>query len=199
MRSNRTWFSRNADYASTVFPVLGVLALTLTFSTAGVAFGQSTPTTSATTTTSVTTTTVPLVTVDKRGNLLTPKTLGQGQLHFDPAGTTRPKSSTSFAVNIAVKSLRARPRNLKPEAFFAFFSATSPAKRNVDGTTSPIFMQRPVWVVRFANVPGRRQSGVVSRKNAPTTTSLEVTTEIVVIVDDVTKKVLLTTEYLPDT
>jgi hypothetical protein len=56
-----------------------------------------------------------------------------------------------------------------------------------------------VWVVRFAQVAGRRQSGVVTRQNAPTTTSLEVTTEIVVIVDDVTKAVLLTTEYLPDT
>ena len=121
--------------------------------------------------------------------------LGDGHLRFEPPATERPRSSAKTALSIATKSLRSTPKSDRPEMFFALFSAASPSQRNADGTVSPLFDNRPVWVVRFPNVSGRRQSGVVQRKNAPTTSSPDVVTEIVVIVDDRSGKVVLTSEY----
>ena len=140
--------------------------------------------------------TLPLV--NSRGWLNRQTTLGQGQLRFDPPVSERPKLSAGAATTTAVRSLRAKVAGKKREAFFALFSASSPAQRNTDGTTTPLFDRRPVWVVRFPSVVGRRQSGVLQRKNAPPTTSLEVITEIVVIVDDRSGRVVLTTEFLPE-
>lgn len=141
------------------------------------------------------TTTAPFV--DRRGFLLRDRTLGAGQLRFEPPGSDRPRSSSGLALTTASRSLRVRPKSDRPEQFFALFSASSPTTRKPDGTAAPLFDRRPVWVVRFPNVIGQRQSGIVQRRNIPTTTSFEVTTEIVVILDDRSGKVVLTSEYLP--
>jgi hypothetical protein len=136
--------------------------------------------------------------VDRRGAIRRSRTLGLGQLRFEPPVKERPRSSAGTALALATRSLPSKPKSDRPEAFFALFSATSPTQRDPDGTVRPLFDHRPVWVVRFPNVTGKRQSGIVVRKNIPTTTSFEVITEIVVIVDDRTGMVVLTSEYLPE-
>ena len=137
--------------------------------------------------------------MSRRGLLLQSRTLGLGQLRFEPPVNERPKTSSGAALASATRSIRAKVNKVDHEVFFALFSARSPAQRNPDGTSTPVFSRRPVWVVRFPSVTGHRQSGLVQRKNSPPTTSLEVITEIVAIVDDRSGKVVLSSEYLPET
>ncbi len=181
--------------------VVLVEALTLG---SGPALGQTAPAGSGTTTstlrvassTGAPTTTAPIV--NRRGVLLRSRSLGQGQLQFEPPVKERPRLSPGAALATATRSVQAKVSGTKHEVFFALFSASSPAQHNPDGTTTPVFDRRPVWVVRFPAVKGRRQSGIVQRKNSPTTTSLEVVTEIVAIIDDRSGKLLLSSEYLSD-
>jgi hypothetical protein len=192
--------------------LLAALVLLAAFTLASdAASGQTIPVVSVTTTTATTSTTsttrvppstiAPTTTgplVNRRGVLLRSRSLGQGQLNFEAPVTERPRLSPGAALATATRSIRAKVSGTGHEVFFALFSASSPAQHNPDGTTTPVFDRRPVWVVRFPSVKGRRQSGVVQRKNSPTTTSLEVTTEIVAIIDDRSGKLLLSSEYLSD-
>ena len=179
--------------------VIGLVSIELMFSGGAARATQTAlPTQSPTQPTTISTPTPTRPLVSRRGLLLQSRTLGLGQLRFEPPENERPKTSLGTAVALATRSIRAKVNKVDHEVFFALFSARSPAQRNPDGTSTPVFRRRPVWVVRFPSVIGRRQSGVVQRKNSPTTTSLEVTTEIVAIVDDRTGKVVLSSEYLPE-
>lgn len=96
---------------------------------------------------------------------------------------------------------RLRDPSDDPEVFFALFSASSPAHRQEDGSLRPVFDRRPVWVVRFPNVRGKRQSGVIVRRTPSSvrpTVPLDVVTEVVVIIDDETGKEVLRSEYKPE-
>jgi hypothetical protein len=146
--------------------------------------------------TGVTSTTGPVI--NRRGLLTQPRALGGGQFRFEPPVNERPRMTAGGALTTATRAIRAKVRGTRHEVFFALFSATSPAQHNADGTSTPVFRRRPVWVVRFPAVVGRRQSGIVQRKNSPTTTSLEVVTEVVAIIDDRSGSLILSSEYLSE-
>ena len=125
--------------------------------------------------------------------------LAEGAFRFSvPPPTSRPKTLERTARRVANQGIQGAEK-LRTEVFFGLFSATSPAKLGADGVARPIFCKRPVWVVRYPNVPGTRQSGVVIPKNNKTATTIDlsVTTEIVVIVDDATASEVRRSEYRP--
>ena len=146
--------------------------------------------------------TVPdIVVVRGIARLTSERVLAEGAFRFSPPDPkTRPHTSESTARQLANRGID-QGAKLPAEVFFGLFTTASPAKRGVDGLVRPIFCRRPVWVVRYPIVPGKRQSGVVVPRSNKTATTLDlsVTTEIVVIVDDASGDEVRRSEYRPAT
>jgi hypothetical protein len=74
--------------------------------------------------------------------------------------------------------------------FFASYDLRT-TERVTGANAKTTGQQHLVWVVRFPGVDGVRKTGVILRNNLPTA----VKTDILVVVDDVTGRVLLRSEY----
>lgn len=178
--------------------VLGVLGAAVASAQAqSVPANSAAPALSAASSIASPTTTKPRV----DGAIATARVLANGSLRFTaPPGSVRPRTTRAKARNVADKVVPPSAAGRATEAFFALFSASSPARRAADGTVVPVFDRRPVWVVRYAGVKGERQTGVIVRRagttREPTTTlSLTVRTDIVVVIDDATASEVLRSEY----
>lgn len=111
--------------------------------------------------------------------------------------------SKASVVRTAKRELPTGAVATTPEVFFALY-ALETNERVTAGGAQPKRDLRTVWVVRFAGVEGRRQSSVVIRRNLPTvvpftTIPRTVVSDIVVVIDDVTGDVLLSSEFAPET
>ncbi len=164
----------------------------------------TTPSTSTTrsvaSTTSASSTTTPS---DIKGLVLQrPRTIGEGVLLFSPpTSNQRPKSSAANAKFIAKRGLEAGSIKLAPEVFFALFTASSPEQLGPDGKSRPVFLRRPVWVVRYPllvqsrfQLPEYRSK----KKDGPTTTIPKARTQLVVVIDDVSGREVLRSEFATD-
>lgn len=127
-----------------------------------------------------------------------------GSLRFEPTGAaTKVVRSKSSAIRVAKRELPSGADAPTPEVFFARYLLET-NERVTGGAAMAKRELRNVWVVRFAGVEGRRQSGIVVRQNLPTTVPITtipriVVTDIVVVIDDETGTVLLRSEFAPET
>lgn len=121
---------------------------------------------------------------------------------FSPPGTKqRPKSSAANAKFIAKKGIPPKSVRLAPEVFFALFTASSPEQIGPDGARRPVFLRRPVWVVRYPLLVEARFQLPEYRskeKSGPTTTVPKVRTQLVVVIDDVSGREVLRSEFATD-
>ena len=135
------------------------------------------------------------------GAIVVAEVLANGSLRFAPPPlSVRPKTTRTKARSVADRAVPASAVGRASDVFFALFSATSPARRSADGRLIAVFDQRPVWVVRYAGVKGERQTGVIVRRagttvQPPTTITLTVFSDIVVVIDDDTAAEVLRSEY----
>ena len=123
-----------------------------------------------------------------------------GALRFDPAPASAVViRSRASVLRTARRELEPGTKEPSPELFFASYDLETTER--VTGALATAKRQRhTVWVVRFPGVEGVRRSGVILRNNLPTavpvtTIALSVRTDILVVVDDVTGRVLLRSEY----
>ena len=126
-----------------------------------------------------------------------------GALRFDavplPGRTARSKTT---AIRTARKELPAGTAAPTPEVFFARYTIET-TERVATGTAPLARQARNVWVVRFPRVRGQRRSAVIVRANLPTivpvtTIARDVTTDVLVVVDDQSGEVLLRSEFAPE-
>jgi hypothetical protein len=121
-------------------------------------------------------------------------------LRFDAAAASaKVIRSRATILRTARRELDPGTKEPTPEVFFGSYDLRTTDRvtgANVTGTREA----HTVWVVRFAGVDGLRKTGVILRNNLPTavpvtTIPLSVKTDILVVVDDVTGRVLLRSEY----
>jgi hypothetical protein len=128
------------------------------------------------------------------------RTFADGALRFDPASASaKVIRSRAIALRTARRELDPGTKEPTAEVFFASYDLQTTDRvtgANATGTREA----HTVWVVRFPGVDGRRKTGVILRNNLPTavpvtTIALSVKTDILVVIDDVTGRVLLRSEY----
>lgn len=126
-----------------------------------------------------------------------------GALRFNAAPPNEQTArSKTMAVRTARKELASGTAAPTPEVFFALYNLET-TERVPSGSAHAVRQVRRVWVVRFPRVGGRRRSEVILRANLPTivpitTIAPNVTTDVLVVVDDQTGVVLLRSEFAPE-
>ena len=105
-------------------------------------------------------------------------------------------------VRLARKELLPGTTVPTPEVFFAAFVLDT-TERISTGPTKSTRDVRPVWVVRFPRVDGDRKTAVIVRANLPTvvpvtTIARRVSTDVLVVIDDLTGEVVLRSEFAPE-
>lgn len=131
------------------------------------------------------------------------RTFAGGSLRFEPVpASVKVTRSKDLAVRTARKELPSGVSAPTPEVFFAQYLLET-SERVVSGVPKPNKEYRTVWVVRFPRVDGERKSGVILRSNIPTvvpvtTVPKRVLTDVLVVVDDASGRVLLRSEFSPE-
>jgi hypothetical protein len=109
---------------------------------------------------------------------------------------------TAIATKLAAQQFGGSLRPSDIDTFFAEFDA--PVGEWLGKVGSVETEPRAVWFVVFTGMESKRSSGVVIRKrdqtssNPPTTLSLDVTSDVVVVIDDDTGEVLVASEFLSE-
>ena len=108
---------------------------------------------------------------------------------------------TAIATKLASQQFGGSLRPADVDTFFAEFDA--PVGEWLGKVESVETEPRSVWFVVFTGMESSRSTGVVIRRrdaaSAPTTASLRVISDVVVVIDDDTGEVLVASEYLSET
>ncbi len=147
------------------------------------------------------TTVAPSTTLRPGGfRLALPRSFAGGALRFNPAPSSAVVIRSRAAVlRTARRELEPGTKEPTPELFFGSYDLQT-TERVTGAAATARRETHTVWVVRFPGVDGVRRTGVILRNNLPTaapvtTIALSVRTDILVVVDDVTGRVLLRSEY----
>ncbi len=128
------------------------------------------------------------------------RSFADGALRFEPAApSAKVIRSRATVLRTARRELDPGTKEPTAEVFFASYDLQTTDRitgANATGTRQA----HTVWVVRFPGVDGLRKTGVILRNNLPTavpitTIARSVKTDILVVVDDVTGRVILRSEY----
>lgn len=135
--------------------------------------------------------------------LATARSFAGGSIRFEPAlSSIRFVHAKAAMVRLARKELLPGTTVPTPEVFFAAFVLET-TERISTGPTKSTRDIRPVWVVRFPRVDGDRKTAVIVRANLPTvvpvtTIARRVSTDVLVVIDDLTGEVVLRSEFAPE-
>ena len=135
--------------------------------------------------------------------LETARSFAGGSIRFEPAlSSQRFVHAKASMVRLARKELLPGTAVPTPEVFFAAFALETTARIST-GPTKITRDVRSVWVVRFPRVNGERKTAVIVRANLPTvvpvtTIARRVTTDVLVVIDDLTGEVVLRSEFAPE-
>lgn len=135
--------------------------------------------------------------------LETARSFAGGSIRFEPAlSSVRFVHAKASMVRVARKELLPGTAAPTPEVFFAAY-ALETTRRISTGPTKSTRDVRSVWVVRFPRVDGERRTAVILRANLPTvapvtTIARRVSTDVLVVIDDLTGEVVLRSEFPPE-
>jgi hypothetical protein len=152
------------------------------------------PTTTAFASTVATPTSIPVVTST---TIAVPRVFGPGALTLIPAPDgVRPELSRSAARRQALRAVDASIERGELEMVFGLYDDPGTL---TEPTGTAVIERRPVWVASFTGVPRRRASAIPEPRRPgvtiPPTTIRDVRTDVIVVIDDRSGRVLLQSEF----